>query len=158
MQDEAHDKLKQLIKDGRTAILSTIDSNGDIVSRPMALQSMEFDGDLWFFTAASSNKAHEVQVHPQVNVAFESGRSWVSITGTAEIIEDRAKSEELWNPFVKAYFPNGLEDPELRLLKVHATSAEYWDADNKLVSLFKMATAAATNTTPNIGDNKTVQL
>jgi general stress protein 26 len=155
---ESREKLAAFIKDGRTGVFTTVEADGSLVSRPMALQSVEFDGDLWFFTSASSAKVSEIQADPHVNVAFESGNTWVSVAGEAEILEDRSKAEELWNPFVKAYFPDGLEDPELRLVKVHATSAEYWDGDNKVVALFKMAKAAATDTVPDLGENKTLQL
>jgi len=156
--EDARKKLTELIKDGRTALFTTIDPEGCLVSRPMALQTVEFDGDLWFFTARSSNKVAEFTSNPAVNVAFQSGTVWVSVSGNAEAVEDRTKAEELWNPFVKAYFPGGIDDPELLLVKVNATSAEYWDTDNKLVSLFKMAKAAATDTVPDLGENKQINL
>ena len=158
MAEENQTKLRDLIKDAHVGLLTTIDAGGSIVSRPMALQTVEFDGDLWFFTSANSNKVAEINAEPAVNVAFQSKDAWVSVSGTAAIVTDKSKAEELWNPVVKAYFPDGLEDPELRLIRVDASSAEYWDSDNKLVSLFKMAKAVASHDTPDLGDNKTVQL
>jgi general stress protein 26 len=158
VDSDAHTKLTELIKAAGTGMFSSINDLGNIVSRPMALQTVEFDGEMWFFTAKSSNKASEVRDNSQVNVSFLSGNTWVSVSGSAYLVEDRTKAKELWSPFVKAYFPGGLDDPELLLIKVNATNAEYWDGDNKLVSLFKIAKAAVTDTTPYLGENRRMAL
>lgn len=161
MQDtEAKQKLTELINDAKIGMLTTLASDGAYHSRPMGLQKTEFDGDLWFFTYDSSNKVEEVQAQPQVNVAFSSsGNAWVSLSGTAEVIHDQAKAEELWSPLLKAWFPEGLETEGLTLLKVHADSGEYWDAPNsKAIQLFGMAKAAITGEPPKAGDNTTIEL
>ena len=155
-QQEAQIKLKELLKNAHTGTLATTEMNDTIVSRPMALQQVEFDGDLWFFTNRSSDKVHKLEHHEQVNVVFESNNTWVSVSGYAEMVEDRAKAEELWNPLVKAYHRDGLKDPELILIKVQANSSEYWDSDNKLVSLVKIAKALATDVTPDLSDYSTM--
>ena len=155
---DAVQKLNELMKDARIGVLASIDGDR-IVSRPMAVQSVEFAGDLWFSTYDNSDKVSEIAANPAVNFAFESKNSWVSIAGTAQLVHDRAKAEELWNPLLKAWFPNELEEPGLALLKVHAVSAEYWDSSNsKLVSLFGAAKAAVTGERAEGGENKTVEL
>ncbi len=155
-------KVIELVKDARICMLTTMTDDGRHVSRPMALQDVEFDGDLWFFAYADSDKARQIQAHPQVNVSFSDSRhnAWVSITGTAEQVTDRARAEELWNPLLKAWFPDGLDTPGLALLKVHATSAEYWESPSgsRVVTMLGYAKAAVTGKPPEPGENAEVRL
>ena len=108
---QQREKVKELVKDARICMFTTMTPDGRHVSRPMALQDVEFDGDLWFFAYADSDKVAQVRVHPAVNVAFTDAKqhAWVSVTGDAQVVEDRSKAEELWNPLLKAWFPDGLE-------------------------------------------------
>ncbi len=128
-------KLAELIKDVKIAMLSTVDEDGSLRSRPMATQQAEFDGDLWFFTDGRSPKIDEVQSEEHVNLSYASPEHsrYVSVSGTARLIRDRAKAKELWNPIYKAWFPGGLDDPNLALLKVSVQKAEYWDSPSGMV-------------------------
>jgi general stress protein 26 len=102
------------------------------------VQETEFDGDLWFFAYDDSDKARQIEVNPKVNVSFANDQKseWTSIAGTAEIVHDRAKAEELWAKPLETWFPDGLETQGLALIKVHAETAEYWDAaDSKVKQL-----------------------
>ncbi|MBL8159221.1 pyridoxamine 5'-phosphate oxidase family protein [Candidatus Saccharibacteria bacterium] len=159
--DEARKKLFDLIKDIRVCMLTTMTEDGRHVSRPMGVQHVEGDNDLWFFTYANSAKARQIASHPMVNLGFsnDSKNDWVSISGTAELVRDRSKMEELWNPFLKAWFPDDLETPEIALLRVRADTAEYWDSPNGgAIALFGSIKAAVTGKPPKTGDNETVQL
>ena len=162
MSDEQTRKVAELVKDQRLAMLTTRDPFGTLISRPMALQEVEFDGDLWFFAYGNSDLVEQVALNPQVNVAFSDTKqnNWISISGTAERTDNRAKAEELWNPLLKAWFPDGLETPELTLVKVHAHSAEYWEAahSSRVITLLGYAKAAVTGKTPDAGENETVRL
>ena len=158
---ERRETVKELVKDARIAMVTTMTGDGRHVSRPMAVQDVEFDGDLWFFAYAGSDLVAQVAANPQVNVSFSDNKqhAWVSISGAAERTDDRAKAEELWNPMLKAWFPDGLDTPELTLIKVHAESAEYWDAPHgKVATLLGYAKAAVTGKTPDVGENETVRL
>jgi len=156
-RNEGVKKVAELMNGAKLCTLTTYDGE-NLVSRPMGLQQIEFDGDLWFFTYKDSNKVHEITEHSKVNLAFENKSSWVSLSGTANIVDDSNKAEELWNPFLKAWFPDGLETEGLALLKVEAESAEYWDSnDPKVVQLFGMVKAAATGKQAKGGENETVQ-
>ncbi|GAA4976705.1 pyridoxamine 5'-phosphate oxidase family protein [Actinoplanes utahensis] len=159
---ERRDKVKALVADAKIAMLTTMTEDGKHVSRPMAVQDVEFDGDLWFFTYADSDLVAQIGVHPQVNVAFSDSKhnNWISISGTAAHVQDRAQAERLWNPFLKAWFPAGLETPNLTLVKVNAETAEYWEAahSSKVVTLLGYAKAAVTGKTPDAGENETVRL
>ncbi len=121
--------LGELIEDFRVAMLTSMDENGALRSRPMATLYTKFDGDLWFFTHAHTNKVDEVQQHHQINVCYvDSDRErYISVSGRAELVRDRRQVEVLWNPIYKTQFPQALADPDLALLKMSVELAEYWD-------------------------------
>ena len=123
-------KLNELIKYIRIAMMTTVGEDGMPHSRPMATQQMESDGELWFFTLWSAHKTRELEENPKVNLAYAdpNGNTYVSVSGTSHLLRDEEKMRELWNPLYRAFFPKGLEDPDLALLKVTVEHVEYWDA------------------------------
>jgi len=140
-------KLGELIKDIRVAMLTTVDKEGRLHSRPMATQQTEFDGTLWFFTDANSVKVHELQRDRHVNVSYANpdDQRYVSVSGMASTMTDRGKMEELWSPLHKAWFPKGLDDPNIALRRIDVDRAEYWDAPSSaVVQLFGFAKAMLT--------------
>jgi general stress protein 26 len=159
-RQEAIGKLKELLEGIDFCMLTTIDS-GNLRSRPMSTQKLEFDGELWFFTSDNTHKIEEIQKDDRVNVAYSQPNEnrYVSVSGRAEMVKDRAKIEELWNPIHKAWFPEGLDDPHLCLLRVDVEQAEYWDAPNsKIVQLYGLVKALATGTEADYGENKKLSL
>lgn len=153
--------LRELIKDIRFAMLTTVDEDGFLRSRPMATQSAEFDGELWFFTEASSPKAGEVERDHRVNVSYAApdDNRYVSVSGTARMVRDRAKAEELWKPALKAWFPEGLDDPDLALLRVQVEKAEYWDSpSSKMIQLAGFLKAVVTGKRIDPGENEKLDL
>jgi general stress protein 26 len=153
------ERLRTLIDKARIGIITTTTADGHLVSRPMAVKEREFDGDLWFFTEDPSHKTDEVRANPQVNVALESGKGWVSLAGSAEVVKDAAKIDELWDTSAEAWFTDGRSDPKVALLKVTAHTAEYWSTDDpKPLVLLKYAKAAVTGGRPNVGEARTVDL
>ena len=156
----AIDKLKELVEGIDFCMLTTLDG-GHLRSRPMSTQELEFGGDLWFFTSDESHKVEELSKDDRVNVAYSKpeNNTYLSISGRGEISKDRAKIEELWNPIHKAWFPEGLDDPRLCLLKVSVEQAEYWDApSSKIVQLFGFVKALATGQEADYGENEKIQL
>ncbi|MFD1713430.1 pyridoxamine 5'-phosphate oxidase family protein [Amnibacterium flavum] len=151
--------IGKIVKAARIGLLTTISEDGRLLSRPLATVEAEFDGDVWFFTADPSHKTEQLQLNNQVNVAYESGKGYLSIAGTAEIVHDRSKIDELWTPAAEAWFEQGKDDPNIALIKVHAESAEYWASlDPKPVVLLKYAKAIVTHDRPDIGENASVDL
>lgn len=131
-RDEAIKKVGELIDDIQFAMLTTAEPDGSLRSRPMATHqnhSKGFDGVLWFFTKDDSGKIDEVQQDKHVNLAYSSPEKskYVSVTGSATLVHDKVKAKELWDPKYRAWFPNGLDDPDLALLRVDVIKAEYWD-------------------------------
>lgn len=153
--------LANLIKDVEIAMLTTTRADGRLASRPLGTQQVEFDGNLWFATAADSEKVAEIKADPQVNVAYASAgkNTYVSISGKASIVSDREKIEELWSPAMKIFFPEGKDDPNLRLILVRAESAEYWDGPGTAIGKALYLLVAAVSDDPGaMSDNETLKI
>jgi general stress protein 26 len=158
-REEAIKKLHDLIKGIKTASLVTVDNNGQLHSRPMVTQEAEFNGDVWFFTARDTDKTYESEMHPQVNVTYASGNTFVSLAGRASIVDDVAKKKELWKESLRVWFENGPEDPNVVLLKVEGDEAQYWDApDGPIGSLVAMAKVVLTGNKNAAGESAKVNL
>ncbi|HVF29211.1 MAG TPA: pyridoxamine 5'-phosphate oxidase family protein [Pyrinomonadaceae bacterium] len=158
--DVAH--LREMVKDIDFCMLTTLDEQGNPHSRPMSTnRHLDFDGDLWFFIYGDSHKALEIRREPKVNASFAdpSNQSWVSMTGTAELVRDRRKMEELWQPQLRAWFPKGLDEPDIALLKVNVEKAEYWDSPSSTIAhVYSLASALVTGKPADLGDNKKLDL
>jgi general stress protein 26 len=154
------EKVKEMVEDIRIAMMTTVDEGGHLVSRPMAVMQMDADGTLWFFTKKSSPKVNQIEHNEQqVNLSFADvgDASYVSISGIAQELDDQAKIDELWSPMAKPWFPEGKDDPQLTLLKVHTDMAEYWDStSSRMIRLLEMARAAVTGDTYGEGENRKV--
>lgn len=154
-------KLGEMIKEIKFAMLTTAEPDGTLRSRPMATQATEFNGELWFFTAASAPKVDEIEQDHHVNLSYAAPDKnlYVSVSGKARMVRDKQKAEELWNPAYKAWFPKGLDDPDLALLKVSATQAEYWDSSSSaVVHLVGFVKALATGARYHPGENEKIDL
>jgi len=137
--------LRDLIKGIEIAMLTTITEEG-LVSRPMKTQEVEFDGDLWFFTKKDTSKYDEILHNQQVNVAYV-GKSYVSVRGKTEIVEDLAKKKELWSKMYEKIMQTTYDDPNVILIKVNVEAAEYWEQDNfikKMAYYYKRMTGQST--------------
>ncbi|MEK4063366.1 MULTISPECIES: pyridoxamine 5'-phosphate oxidase family protein [Paenibacillus] len=138
---EAVETVRDLIKGIDTAMLTTISAEG-LVSRPMKTQEVEFDGDLWFLTKKDTSKFEEILHDPRVNVIY-ADKSYVSIRGTAKLVQDVEKKKEFWNPGYDAFLQTSYDDPDVILIRVQAEAAEYWKSGNlaeKVTYLFKRLT------------------
>lgn len=135
------EKLKHLISDIEIAMMTNIEENGYMRSRPMFLSKLDFDGTLWFFTNEHTHKVEEVNKNHLVNLTFANAanQTFVSILGQVEVINDHGLYRELWDPMLRAWFPEGLKDPDLAVMKVTPIEAEYWDAsDSRMVRFFEV--------------------
>lgn len=154
-------RLRDLISDIDIAMLTTVEEDGTLRSRPMATQRVEFDGDLWFFTKASAPKVDEVQNERHVNVSYAAPdkHRYVSVSGMAQIVHDRDKMEDLWSPAFRVWFPEGLNDPDIALLKVNVTQAEYWEAPSSFTGrALNMVKAFAVGDASLMGENRKLDL
>ena len=158
MTDDRTRKVAELIKDQKLAMLTTRDPSGTLTSRPMALQEVEFDGDLWFFAERGSRTVGHVGASPQVNVTVNGSGSWVSLTGEASVVDDVARKRELWNAGAEAWLPQGPDDDSVVLLRVEGRSAEYWDTPGRIATVLSFAKAKATGERFSGGENERVEL
>ena len=161
---DAHDqtahgpeKLAELIKDIRFAMFTTHKLQGHLHSRPMTTQNKRIDDDsLWFFMSRSGDPVSEFQGDDQVNVAYANPGSdtYVSVSGTAHVVDDLAKKQALWNKAAEAWFKGGVNDPDLALVQVRIEHADYWDVkESKIVQLYRMAESAVTGRQPRLGEH-----
>ena len=129
-RDQAVRKLGQLIGRTRIAMLTTLTEEGAFRSRPITTHGARFDGDLWFLSRLGSAKIEEVRRHRRVGLTYAryEDNSYVSLSGTAQVVVDPRKAAELWDPSYQAWFPGGPTDPDLALIKVSVETAEYWAA------------------------------
>ncbi len=135
-REEAIRILDGMIRNIPVAMLTTVNARGWLRSRPMVVQEAPFDGLLWFFTSGKAAKAADIRDRRQVNVSFASPESdrYVSVSGVATIVDDRELARRMWNESYRRWFPRGLDDPDLRLIRIEAEEAEYWDqAEGRMV-------------------------
>jgi general stress protein 26 len=162
-QKQADDlqKIREMVKDIDFCMLTTVDEAGDLHSRPMSANGeIDPDGDLWFFTGASSHNVTEIGKLPKVNVSFADpdNQHYISISGTAQLVRDRAKIDELWKPEFKMWFPKGKDDPEVALLRVSMEKAEFWDSPSSTIGYaLSFVSSLVTGKQPDFGENKKVE-
>ncbi len=154
----AAEKLWEMIRDNRICMMTTIDG-GLLRSRPMWAKQDAFKGELYFFTPASSHKTEELAADGRVNLSYADpdDQDYVSVSGTARLSDDRRLIGELWNEGMRTWFPEGKDDPNLRLLIVEVEAAEFWDSPSStMVHLYGYAKAVTTGKPPSPGDNRKV--
>ncbi|HEY7464221.1 MAG TPA: pyridoxamine 5'-phosphate oxidase family protein [Candidatus Limnocylindria bacterium] len=156
-QRELWDKLQGV----RPAMMTTIDADGSLRSRPMWTQGDTFDGSLWFFSADDAPKADELARNPQVGLSYAAPDKdlYVSVSGRAKVVRDREKIDELWNTFAEAWFPDGTDDPHLALIRVDVDHAQYWeDKKPKVLQLAEILISVVRDVPPKSGDQGRIDL
>jgi general stress protein 26 len=160
----ARTQLWDMIKDIRFAMFTTRHSNGHLHSRPMTTQnsSLDEDSNLWFFMSRKGEPVADVMAEPIVNVVYADPGDdrYVSVSGTAAVVEDLGKKQQLWSKMAEAWFPGGPTDPDLALVCVKITHANYWDVkESKIVQLYEMAKAAITGKPPtDLGEHAVIRM
>lgn len=144
-QKEALKKFKKLAEEIRVCMFITNADGGLDHTRPMSTIEVEEDGSLWFFTDIRSIKVEEVATEKQVHLTYAhpGKESYMDVRGTAKIVTDKQQIKDKWSPIVKAWFPDGVDDPNIALLKVQPYHCYYWDAETgKMIQVLKMAVSA----------------
>ena len=147
-KNEGVEKLKELVKAINICLFSTnLKNNDGATFRPMSVQEVDADGNIWFFSGIGSEKNLEIQKDNLVQLVFsDSNKScYMIVNGVAEIVIDHQKIEELWSPATKIWFEGGKDDPNISLIKVKTQTAFYWDTEgNKMINFFKFIASLAT--------------
>ena len=146
--EQALEKFRTLVKDVNICMFITNTRNeAETHTRPMATVDVEEDGTLWFYTDIRSIKVDEVATDHDVHLVYSHpGKdSYLDIWGTASVVRDKEKLKEKWSPMVKVYFSEGVDDPNLALLKVRPQDCYYWDNESgKMVYFLKAAASVIT--------------
>lgn len=142
-------RLNELVQDIQFAMLTTVRSDGTLHSCPMMTSAIDAEEILWFLSDAHTEKVEALRTERRVNVSYADPASerYVSITGVCQLVRDHEQMKRLWTPTYKSWFPNGMDDPDLILLKVHVLEAEYWDAaESRMVGITGFRNSAAVST------------
>ncbi|MBB3156342.1 general stress protein 26 [Microbacterium proteolyticum] len=153
------DKLNELLKKFRFAMVTTRAEDGALHAHPLTVQETESDGDLWFIVGTHASAVAHVRRDPKVGLAFSSDSTWLSLAGEAEVVDDLAKLKELWSTSVEAWFPDGPESPDVTLLRVNTLSGEYWgSAGGRIATAIALVTSKVTGERPQGGENEKFDL
>ncbi|HEX5787530.1 MAG TPA: pyridoxamine 5'-phosphate oxidase family protein [Woeseiaceae bacterium] len=155
------DELYDLIDDMEIALMTTRRPDGALVTRPMATQESGTLADIWFVTSNETHKVDELRADPNVSLGYfdDGSKEWVSVSGTASLVQDREKIRELYQPDWKAYFEDeggerdgGPGDPRLALICVDVHSVHYMKAKfSKPRTLFEIARGMVTGKAAELG-------
>ena len=159
---EGAEKLYELIDDIRICMMTTVEEDGRLASRPMYALEADKAGDVWFFTRIELSKTTEISRDGHVNLAYShpSKQHYISLSGRAEIVRDKRHIQDKWSEPLRTWFPEGKDDPQLALIRVHPERGEFWDSPSStVVHLYGYVKAAITGSPPHeLSDNQKVDL
>jgi general stress protein 26 len=155
----AVDKIKDLAENIKTCMFCTY-NDIRLQSRPMSVQKIDDYGQLWFLSDRNSSQNADITMNPTVEIFFsEPHDKFLTLHGTATILYDRDKIEELYSPIVKVWMPGGIDDPNLSVIKVIPEDGYYWNNKNgKMVAIAKMTAALVTGKTMDDGIEGSLKL
>jgi general stress protein 26 len=143
MEQSNEQKFHDILKGFRNAMLVTHASN-KLRARPMAIAQLQPSCEMWFMTDVECAKTHEIESNTRVLVACQNDAgSYISVWGTARVVQDRAKIDQLWQEPYAVFFPKGKSDPSIALIQFKPEEGEYWDGGglNKVKYLYEAAKA-----------------
>lgn len=158
---QAVEKLQQLIQSESICHFVTNLAKAPLSSRPMSTLKVDDNGNIWFFSPKSSSKNADIMLNDAVQLFYSNPGSseFLSVYGKAFVITDRQKAAELWTPIAKAWFKDGVDDPQLTLIKVAPLEAYYWDTkNNKVVAMLKILAAVVTGVVADDGVEGTLKV
>lgn len=152
------ERVWELMEKISICMLTTWDGS-NLHGRPMDARVRRKENTIYFLTDVRHHKDDEIARYPKLALAFADtgGQKYASVSGEATVSNDRALIRELWEPTAKAWWDTA-DNPNIRVLKVTPTEAQYWDGPGTVVSMVKMMVAAATGTRPDLGENRKVAM
>ena len=126
-------KVAEMMRDLDFCMLTTHSGDGGLRSRPMSNNGkVEFDGDVWFFSATDSRKVEEIQSDAEVELSFADIEHYrfISMSGEATIVRDAKKKRDLWVEELERWFDGGPESDEIVLIKVTPTTVAWWNGED----------------------------
>ena len=150
--------VADILEDTDIAVLTYQSLAGALVSTPMGMQDFEDPGTIWFITERSTSKVAAIEADPRVNVHYAGKSGWVSLSGTARYVDDRAKLKELWDASADVFMSGSPDDPGNGLLEVTASTAEYWDSPGTIATAVSLVKGLVSDGEPDLGDSAVVPL
>ena len=154
------EKFWDLIEEHHACMLVTHGPGGTLHARPMHAIPDREKREILFYTEITGGKAHEIANSDEVCITFLSHKKndYIAVQGKAELTREKALIDKHWNPMVKAWFPQGKDDPNVAMIRIHVRAGEYWDSSSSdIANVLRMMTAAASGKRPNMGENKKVR-
>jgi general stress protein 26 len=151
---DAIKKMKDMAEEIQICMFCTYDAQNKMQTAPMNANQIDDDGTFWFLSTKDSTRNIDIQANSVTDLIFAqpSKSNYLSIRGTSEILHDKQKIDDLWNPMVKTWFTEGKDDPNITVIKFTPEEAYYWDTKNgKMVSFLKIALGAVTGKTMDDG-------
>lgn len=144
---EAVTKLKALAEDAKTCFFTTNIKTGlPSSARPMTVQEVDDEGNLWFLLANDSGTYKELKHEPLAQLFFQGSKysDYLNVYGIVELSRDEEKIKKYWNPILKTWFTEGQDDPRIATVKLEPTEAYYWDNKHgNAVAFIKQLAGAA---------------
>lgn len=160
--EEAISKLKEIVDQIDVGMLATYTEDNDYVHAvPMSRQEVDEQGNIWFLFSSESETYRHLQQTAKLSVFYSDVRNYtfLSINGSGEISQDKARIEKYWNKMIEGWFDRGKDDPRIRVLKVTPVEAHYWDTkSNRLVTFLKIAARAVTGRNIETGEEGELKL
>ena len=143
---EAVDQIREVVKKAKTCFLRTAVPTGDSSGvRPMSVREVDDEGSLWFLSADDSHTNREIGQNTSVELFFQGSphSDFLHLIGHATISRDKARIQELWEPVLKTWFTEGVDDPRITVIKFTPREGYYWDNKHgNLVAGIKMMVGA----------------
>ncbi|MBC7641383.1 MAG: pyridoxamine 5'-phosphate oxidase family protein [Flavobacterium sp.] len=147
---EGIEKLKKLVDEIKFCFFKTNPENHNIESSTiMTAQNVDKDGNIWFFSGIDSDRNRDIKTNQKVELYFScpEKNAYLSVNAEAHIVLDKEKMKELWNPLLKIWFKDGVDDQNISLIMAKTKTANYWDSEGgKMINFIKMIAAAITGT------------
>lgn len=146
--------LQERLQGNRFAMITSIDERGTLSSRPVTVQKLADDGDIWMLVDRNSDWVPPIDGAP-VNASLSDDRTWVSFAGRASLVADQATVDELTDPMADTFFGEGADKVALHIV---TDRIEWWASPNKAVQLIELAKAKVTGGDPAIGDSGAIEV
>lgn len=154
-------KLRQLVKSESMCFFCTQPKDQPLVTRPMTIQKVDEEGNIWFLSSINSNKNKEINLNNQVQLFYSDSSSFhlVTVNGKATIHTDKKLIHQMWTSYAKVWFKDGVDDVDISLIKIEPDSIHYWDTkNNKAISKTNQLASITNCIGSNIGIEPAVRM
>jgi general stress protein 26 len=123
-------KIRELVDAAKTCFFCTSASgNGLPPARPMSVRTVDDEGNLWFLSAVDSHKNAQLANDATVTLYFQGSThsDFMQLQGTVTVSTDKAIIKTLWEPLIRTWFTEGVDDPRITALRFAPSAGYYWD-------------------------------